>query len=51
MSQTHQENGEKAQINNIRNEKEVTVDTTKTQKDHKRLYTNKMDNLEKMVNS
>ena len=43
---------ERAQINKIRNEKEVTMDTTEIQsliKDYyKQLYTKKMDNLEEM---
>ena len=43
---------ERTQINKIRNEKEVTVDTTKIQKivkDHyKQIHANKMDNLEEM---
>ena len=43
---------EKTQINKIRNEKEVTTDTTEIQriiKDYqKQLHANKMDNLEEM---
>ena len=43
---------ERAQINTIRNEKEVITDTTETQRIirdyYKQLYTNKMDNLEEM---
>ena len=43
---------ERTQINKIRNEKEVTTDTAEIQKiirDYcKRLYANKMDNLEEM---
>ena len=41
---------EKTQINRIRNEKEVTTDTTEIQRimrdDYKQVYANKMDNLE-----
>ena len=41
---------EKAQINRIRNEKEVTTDTAEIQRimrdSYKQLYANKMDNLE-----
>ena len=53
ISQTHQEKREKTQINRIRNEKgEVTTDTAKIQRImsdyYKRLYANKMDNLEEM---
>ena len=41
---------ERAQINKIRNEKEVTVDTIEIQRiiRDKQLYANKMDNLEEM---
>ena len=43
---------EKTQINRIRNEKEVTMDTAEIQRImrvcYKQLYTNKMDNLEEM---
>ena len=43
---------EKTQINRIRNEKEVTTDTAEIpiimRHYYKRLYTNKMDNLEEM---
>ena len=43
---------ERAQINKIRNEKEVTMDTTEIQgiiRDScKQLYANKLENLEKM---
>ena len=43
---------EKAQINSIRNEKEVTTDTEEIQRImrdcYKQLYANKMDNLEEM---
>ena len=43
---------ERAQINKIRNEKEVTMGTTEIQMTirdyHKQLYANKMDNLEEM---
>ena len=46
---------ERTQINKIRNEKEVTVDTAEIQsilRDyHKQLYANKMDNLEEMGKS
>ena len=49
-------NGEKTQINRIRNEKgEVTTDTAEIQKImrdyYKQLYANKMDHLEKWTNS
>ena len=51
FSQTNQEKM-RAQINKIRNEKEVTTGTTEIQKIvrdyYKQLYTNKMDNLEEM---
>ena len=43
---------EKTQINRIRNEKEVTTDNAEIQRIrrdyYKKLYTNKMDNLEEM---
>ena len=40
---------ERAQISKIRNEKEVTADTTEIQRDYyKQFYANKMHNLEKM---
>ena len=43
---------ERAQINKIRNEKEVTASTTETQRIirdyYRQLYANKMDNLEEM---
>ena len=43
---------EKTQINRIRNEKEVTMDTAEIQRImrdyYKQLYANKMDNLEEM---
>ena len=43
---------ERAQINKVRNEKEVTIDTTELQRItrhyYKKLYANKMDNLEEM---
>ena len=46
---------EKAQINRIRNEKEVTTDTAEIQRImrdyYKELYANKMDNLEEMDKS
>ena len=53
LSQTHQENREKNQINKIRDEKgEVTTDNAEIQrliKDYyEQLYGNKMDNLEEM---
>ena len=44
---------ERAHIHKNRNEREVTTDTTNTQRiikdDHKQLYANKMDKLEEMV--
>ena len=43
---------ERAQINKIRNEKEVTMDTTEIKRtlrdNYKQLHANKMDNLEEM---
>ena len=41
---------ERAQINKIRDEKEITTSTREMQKDHKRLllHENKIDNLEEM---
>ena len=52
LKPTHQEKKEGTQINKIRNEKEVTTDTTETQRiirdDCKQLYANNMDNLEEM---
>ena len=53
LSQTHQEKKrERAQINKIRDEKEVTMDTTeihRIRRDYyEQLYANKMDNLEDM---
>ena len=41
---------ERAQINKIRDEKEITTSTREMQKDHKRLllHDNKIDNLEEM---
>ena len=46
---------EKTQINRIRNEKEVTIDTAEIQRImrdyYKQLYANKMDNLEEMDKS
>ena len=45
---------ERAQINKIRHEKEITTNTTEIQRlirdYYKQLYTNKMDNQEKWTN-
>ena len=51
-NQTHKKKRERTQINKIRNEKEVTTDTTEIQsilrEHYKQPYANKMDNLEEM---
>ena len=51
-SQPHQGKRERTQINKIKNEKEVTTDSTKIQRVishyYKQLYANKMDKLKEM---